>query len=482
MYATLYTTFALLGALMAVQAMPVNHVKRNILQALPESADEMDLRFQPLLDFDTDSCYNTAAIDPNGRPNPGEQATGSITGDCRWRQQLENSNVYSRRRCNNGICAILYEYYFEKDQAAMGSFAGGHLHDWENVVVFVLDGRVLRVAPSCRHKYEDAKNHDFFLLNDTHPLIVYHKYSISTHCFRYAMAKDVHQVENHFGEWYRSPLISWDRWPDNKLRSIMMATWKGKVGPRLGDKFGDTLRDALGGTIPDFDPYIDENVARRRKTKKPKKTKEPEETDAPESTETPEPKTTDAPKSTKTPEAKTTEPTPGPETTTKTVTVSWVERLREITVTEAVPTVAPTVEATWASQATAQAEAGSWAKTVEDIVISEAIPGAQATVTAQAEVVPWVEPVKEVAPAITEATPWVQTTAPAEAVPWVEPVVEVARVTTETIPGVQTAAKLEVIPGAVDTNGQEGNGCRVNVSVECLGAKAKGLMRFLGRS
>lgn len=48
--------------------------------------------------------------------------------------QLANSNAYSRKRCNNGYCAVMYEYYFEKDQAVAGTFLGGHRHDWENIV------------------------------------------------------------------------------------------------------------------------------------------------------------------------------------------------------------------------------------------------------------------------------------------------------------------------------------------------------------
>lgn len=39
------------------------------------------------------------------------------TDSCRDATDLDNNNVYSRSRCNNGWCAHLYEYYFEKDVA-----------------------------------------------------------------------------------------------------------------------------------------------------------------------------------------------------------------------------------------------------------------------------------------------------------------------------------------------------------------------------
>lgn len=44
---------------------------RDIVKPLPERATEEDKRWQPVADFDTDSCYNTAAISPDGQINPG---------------------------------------------------------------------------------------------------------------------------------------------------------------------------------------------------------------------------------------------------------------------------------------------------------------------------------------------------------------------------------------------------------------------------
>lgn len=107
MRSALSATATLLGALSVVRATPMTLAKRDVLTALPESADETELKFQPHLDFDTDGCYNTAAIDPDGNTNPGHDATGTPQGDCRDPHQLENSNVYSRARCNNGVCAVM---------------------------------------------------------------------------------------------------------------------------------------------------------------------------------------------------------------------------------------------------------------------------------------------------------------------------------------------------------------------------------------
>lgn len=41
-------------------------------------------------------------------------------GNCRDRSDLDNSQTYSREKCNNGWCAVMYASYFEKDQTMDG--------------------------------------------------------------------------------------------------------------------------------------------------------------------------------------------------------------------------------------------------------------------------------------------------------------------------------------------------------------------------
>lgn len=121
--ALLLTAFGVL-----VAASPVNlAVKRDVIGALPASSASDEARYQPILDFDTDGCYYTSAIDINGRTNPGLPIQGNINEPCRQPNRLQSSNVYSRKRCNNGWCAYMYEYYFEKDQ--VGEEDGRTLED-----------------------------------------------------------------------------------------------------------------------------------------------------------------------------------------------------------------------------------------------------------------------------------------------------------------------------------------------------------------
>ncbi|KAJ9414473.1 necrosis inducing protein-domain-containing protein [Fusarium oxysporum] len=220
----LITAAALLSAMASVQASPVSISKRDVLTALPGGASDIENKFQPALDFDSDGCYQTAAIDPDGNLNPGHGATGTPQGDCH--------------------------------QAVGGSFLGGHRHDWENIVVFTQGDNVVRVAPSCHGKYDGASNE--FPSDGSTPLLVYHKDGAGTHCYRFANDDDQANPENPTGSFFKAPLVGWDNWPDVGLRDKMLQNWNGGVGPKLDDEFGDSLKAAAGDGVQGFDPYKDE--------------------------------------------------------------------------------------------------------------------------------------------------------------------------------------------------------------------------------
>ncbi|KAI0477848.1 necrosis inducing protein [Xylariaceae sp. FL0804] len=252
------TAILLLAAAASVSGSPVQEItKRDVLTPLPQNAYPDAIKFQPVMDFDTDSCYNTAAIDPDGNTNPGLQhkSTG-VTENCRQLNRLENANVYSRMRCNNGVCAIMYEYYFEKDVVSDGNPTDlGHRHDWEDVVVFVQDDTVKMVAPSCHAKYE--KRTDAPRLLDTHPKVVYHKDGGSTHCIRMANEDD-DAVENETGDWVQSALVGWDGYPSQSIRDTLGGTFSDGIGPKWDSEFTDYLNKAQGDYFPEFDPSLDE--------------------------------------------------------------------------------------------------------------------------------------------------------------------------------------------------------------------------------
>ncbi|KAF5007778.1 hypothetical protein FDECE_5902 [Fusarium decemcellulare] len=227
--------------------------------ALPENAPEDAIKYQPVLDYDTDSCYNVPAIDKDGNTAEGLDAAGDKTGGCRDAGDLDNQNVYSRTRCNNGWCAHMYEHYFEKD-ATGNPFSGGHKHDWENIVVVVKDGEghPAIVAASAHDNYE-TKNWDEIPQQDTHPKIVYHQDGGGTHAFRFAKGDNGDEPpENHKGEWIRGALVDYMGFPTAEIRQKLFDTWPSGVCPKTQDSvFAEYLEKAIGDRAPGFDPKTD---------------------------------------------------------------------------------------------------------------------------------------------------------------------------------------------------------------------------------
>ncbi|MFC8351035.1 NPP1 family protein [Streptomyces sp. NPDC057280] len=220
--------------------------------ALPTNAEAAEYTYQPAFDYDTDGCYSSTAIGPDGTVNGGLKPTGSLSGDCHDLSDLNNTNTYSRYKCNNGWCAYLYGLYFEKDQALANSSIGGHRHDWEHVVIWVQNGTV---------QYVSTSNHGSFTVSaassvrfeGTHAKIVYHKDGISTHCFRLAGLGD-EPPENAKGTWQYPPLVGWNGYPSTAIRDKLSAYDFGSANFGLKDaNFAAHLSSAKPSGIA-FDP------------------------------------------------------------------------------------------------------------------------------------------------------------------------------------------------------------------------------------
>ncbi|KAI6783451.1 necrosis inducing protein-domain-containing protein [Emericellopsis cladophorae] len=187
--------------------------------ALPQSATANDLRWQPVLDFDTDGCYNVPAIDAAGYVAEGlEHNWADLASDCRDMSDLDNNNVYSRQRCNNGWCIYMYGYYFEKDVAIPNFWDPGHRHDWEHIVVWVNGSGAQYVAAS-QHGGWELRPASEVRWEGEHPKIVYHKDGPATHCFRFATTGD-DNVANHKGYWFRGSLVSYNGFPGNTREKL----------------------------------------------------------------------------------------------------------------------------------------------------------------------------------------------------------------------------------------------------------------------
>ncbi|MGP3979619.1 NPP1 family protein [Streptomyces sp. KR80] len=241
-----------LGAAALVLALPtITHA--DIVQPLPQNASGLEQTFSPAYDYDKDGCYATAAIDSNGTLNPGLKLGGDVNGRCRDKVQLDNSNTYSRAKCNNGWCAIMYASYFEKDQATLGPGAIGHRHDWEHVVAWVNNNEVQYVSSS-QHSGWKWYPRSQVRFDGSHPKVVYHKDGASTHFFRLANNND-EPPENHTGGWFFPRLVGWDDGYPSGLRDKLMNANFGAATIKISEgRFNDALAAAKPADIP-FNPY-----------------------------------------------------------------------------------------------------------------------------------------------------------------------------------------------------------------------------------
>ncbi|MFD4563783.1 NPP1 family protein [Streptomyces sp. NPDC058475] len=245
------TLASVLGAAALVLALPTA-AQANVLQALPQNADGLEQTFSPAYDYDGDGCYTTAAIGADGTINPGLSLGGDVNGHCHDPAQLNNANTYSREKCNNGWCAVMYASYFEKDQATLGPAAIGHTHDWEHVIVWTSNNQVQYVSVSQHSSYQVAAS-SAVRFDGTHPKIVYHKDGVSTHDFRFANSND-EPPENATGGWFYPRLVGWEGYPAGYRDKLMNANF-GEATIKIKDgSFNDNLAYSMPSGIP-FNPY-----------------------------------------------------------------------------------------------------------------------------------------------------------------------------------------------------------------------------------
>ncbi|GGO56752.1 hypothetical protein GCM10012287_51050 [Streptomyces daqingensis] len=240
------------AAVLALLAFPASAVE-GPPPALPAGAEEREKTFQPAYDYDTDGCYATPAIGADGTLNEGLKLGGDVNGECHDESDLDNTNNYSREKCNNGWCGIVYASYFEKDQVSLGPGSAGHRHDWEHIVVWVKDGKAEYVSTSQHGGFAVHKAADL-PFDGTHPKVVYHKDGVSTHCFRAAKNDGGDEPpENHKGAWQYPTLVGWNGFPEGVRDKLTAADFGDATLGIKDDTFNAHLAEAKPDDIP-FDP------------------------------------------------------------------------------------------------------------------------------------------------------------------------------------------------------------------------------------
>lgn len=193
---------------------------------LPESASEEARKIAVAFDFDTDSCYPSPAVSSDGKMDGGLKATGDMTGECREKEQLDNSNTYYRKasikKDEVEYSVHMYALYFKKDQWAPVSPVGaGHRHDWEFALVWTKNGDLTHASCSghggvstvekAKLNFDDGKEKTV--------KVVYHKDDVKTHCFRFAdgSEKGDENAENDKKRWLTPTIVDWHTMKSDKI-------------------------------------------------------------------------------------------------------------------------------------------------------------------------------------------------------------------------------------------------------------------------
>jgi hypothetical protein len=112
---------------------------------------------RPHFSFD-DGCFSYPAADQQGNVNGGLKPGGKPGGDCRdskFVQTYARETILDPKVFPGASTAVMYAQYFPKDQGNRRIGAGGHRHDWEEVVVFLnKNGQVLKAAASGHGSYQ----------------------------------------------------------------------------------------------------------------------------------------------------------------------------------------------------------------------------------------------------------------------------------------------------------------------------------------
>ena len=188
----------LAGAFALVLAVP-NTALAAPLAALPANADTLDQTFQPAYDYDTDGCYATPAIGPDGTINPGLKPDRSPQRQLPGRvgpgqHQRVLARQVQQRLVRRHLRPLLREgpgrprHQYRRAPPRLGARRGLGAEQ-PGPVRRHLRARLFQHLPGVRVRCDG-----------THAKVVYHKDGVSTHCFRLANSND-EPPENHQRTW-----------------------------------------------------------------------------------------------------------------------------------------------------------------------------------------------------------------------------------------------------------------------------------------
>ncbi|EGZ16296.1 necrosis inducing-like protein NPP1 type [Phytophthora sojae] len=120
--------------------------------AATSAANIAALKFK-LQIFINNGCHPYPAVNAAGDTSGGLKPSGSVNAGCKGSGY--GSQVYGRSTLYNNKHAIMYSWYFPKDNPVTGL---GHRHDWEHVIVWIdnpasSNATILAMTPSAHSGY-----------------------------------------------------------------------------------------------------------------------------------------------------------------------------------------------------------------------------------------------------------------------------------------------------------------------------------------
>ncbi|KAI1874099.1 uncharacterized protein JN550_002678 [Neoarthrinium moseri] len=236
----LFSVFAIVGAALAKpgRVRPRGDINHDAVVGFDETVPgtvigDLMLKYKPYL-YVVDGCVPFPAVDTDGDTSAGLAPSGDPSGDC----DSSTGQVYARAESYNEAFAIMYSWYFPKDEPSwLESVVGiGHRYDWEGIVVWLsddtADGTLLGVAASYHGDYETSKTPD---LSGSGPLIKYYTaYSILDHSMGFTDTVGGQQ-----------PLIAWDSMPTVAQEALANKDWGDANVPFIDSNFESNLAKAV---------------------------------------------------------------------------------------------------------------------------------------------------------------------------------------------------------------------------------------------
>ena len=148
------------------QGSDVIWIRSDAVQKIPGQANDDFKRFLPVFVFSDGGCFPAAAIDAEGRIGEGLPHTSKMNGGC---LPPDQANIYTHNLTFDDRKVYAYALYFPKDGGDPYG-VGGHRHDWEYIMVWTHDHRVVSVT-FLQHSGWYTLERDQLELEDEHAVV-----------------------------------------------------------------------------------------------------------------------------------------------------------------------------------------------------------------------------------------------------------------------------------------------------------------------